>query len=306
MGLFSANYAHLHGLKTIIFDSLKEAGGQPKLLYPFKKIFDIPVFDSITGTQLIDRLKKEAPSHADFVLHHRVTNIQKIADEFLIDNTYLAKSIIIATGNGSFTPKKFPLKLNDQTKPLVHYYIDQPQNFANQTVGVFGGGDSALDFALELAQQKQTIVKLIHRRNDFRGLESSIEQLKSLKNVEILTPYLPKTISIVNNQLDVGLKQVGEDHILHHLFDQIVVAYGFRANNNLVKNWGVNVNNSQITVSSEMKTNLAGIYAVGDVATYPGRVPIIGVGFGEAQIAVNSIMRSLFPEKTLTVHSTSR
>ncbi|WEV71235.1 NAD(P)/FAD-dependent oxidoreductase [Lactobacillus sp. ESL0785] len=305
IGLFAANFAHLHGLKTIVFDSLEEVGGQPKLLYPFKKIFDIPVFASITGRNLITQLKLQAEKNASFSLNHRVSEINHDDDHFLIDHEFLVKSVIIATGTGSFSPKKFPLKMDKEQTKHVHYYIREPKKFAKQTIGVFGGGDSALDWALELAQQPDTQIKLIHRRNEFRGLEGSLTQLKSLKNVEILTPYLPKTLQLVNNQLSIGLKQVGTTTINQQIFDQIVVAYGFRANNNFVRKWGVNLSGGQITVSSEMKTNIPGIYAIGDATTYPGRVPVIGLGFGEAQIAITSIMRSLFPEKTLTIHSTS-
>lgn len=185
----------------------------------------------------------------------------------------------------------------------VHYFIKNPQDFANQTVGIFGGGDSALDLALELA--KVANIKVIHRRDQFRGLESSVNQLKSLKNVELLTPYLPKTIELSDNQLQIGLKQMGTTQMRTEHFDQIIVAYGFRANNRFVKKWGINLKGTNVAVNSTMETNVAGIYAVGDVATYPGRVPLIALGFGEAQIAITTIMRRLFPEKTLTIHSTS-
>ena len=211
------------------------------------------------------------------------------------------KKMIIATGTGSFKPKKFPLKTNEEMEKKIHYFIKDPADFKNQTIGVFGGGDSALDWANELASYAN--VKLIHRRDQFRGLESSVEKLKKAPNVELLTPYLPKEISIKDEQLSIGLKKMGEDQLNYQLFDQIIVAYGFRANNRFVKNWGVD--GPHIKVNSDMETNLDGIFAIGDAINYPGRVPLIGVGFGEAQIAITAIMRKLFPEKTLTIHSTS-
>nr|WP_258566352.1 NAD(P)/FAD-dependent oxidoreductase [Lactobacillus panisapium] len=305
VGLFCANFAHLHGLTSITFDSLKEVGGQPQFLYPNKKISDIPVFDQITGFDLISRLKKSATGKTTFSLSHRVTSIEQEEDKFLIDGDFEVKSVIIATGTGSFKPKKLPLKMDEAIEKRVHYFVQDLAKYAGQTVAVFGGGDSALDWALELAEESNTQVKLIHRRNEFRGLESSIQQLKSLKNVEILTPYLPKTITLRNNQLEVGLKQMGETDIIKRHFDQIIVAYGFRADNSIARKWGINLTNGQIDVTREMATNIPGIYAIGDSATYPGRVPVIGLGFGEAQIAITAIMRSLFPEKTLTIHSTS-
>lgn len=148
-------------------------------------------------------------------------------------------------------------------------------------------------------------ITLIHRRKYFRGLESSINKLKNLKNVQILTPYLPKTIELDNNQLSIGLKLVGSKEMIHQNFDEIVVAYGFKANNNFVKNWGIDLVHGRIIPDRTMQTNQKGIYAIGDIVNYPGRIPVIGVGFGEAQIAINAIVHSLFPEKTTTIHSTS-
>ncbi|WP_422730742.1 NAD(P)/FAD-dependent oxidoreductase [Lactobacillus intestinalis] len=303
IGLFAADFAHLHGLNTIIFDSLNEVGGQPNLLYPFKRIADIPVFNTISGLDLVKNLKDNILNKVTIQTAHRVDNVKKENDSFIIDEEYEVKTLIIATGTGSFKPKKFPLKTNEEMKKKIHYFIKNPADFKNQTVGVFGGGDSALDWANELASYAN--VKLIHRRDQFRGLESSVEKLKKAPNVELLTPYLPKEISIKNDQLSIGLKKMGEDQLNYQLFDQIIVAYGFRANNCFVRNWGVELEGPHIKVNSEMETNLDGIFAIGDAINYPGRVPLIGVGFGEAQIAITAIMRKLFPEKTLTIHSTS-
>ncbi len=284
---------------------MSEIGGQPKLLYPFKQILDIPAYRSISAQELITNLQKDAEHNAKFILNHRVESIKESNKEFVIDNSFIVKCIIIATGTGFFSPKKFPLKVDNEIEKKIHYYVKEPQIFAHQQIGIFGGGDSALDWAVELANQPGTKIKLIHRRKVFRGLESSVKKLQNLKNVEIKTPYLPKSIELSDNQLNIGLKEMGSNDIISAKFDQIVVAYGFRANNQFVKKWGVNLTNNHIEVSRTMETNIPGIYAVGDVVTYPERVPLIGLGFGEAQIAVAAIMRTLFPEKTLTIHSTS-
>lgn len=292
----------MHGLKTILFDSLSEVGGQPQLLYPFKQITDIPTYDSIKASELINKLKHNLTNETKIITNHKVEQVEKKSDGFIIDNDFFTRSIIIATGAGAFKPKELPLKMDQNISKKVHYFIKNPQDFANQTVGIFGGGDSALDLALELA--KVAKIKVIHRRGQFRGLESSVNQLKSLKNVELLTPYLPKTIELSDNQLQIGLKQMGTTQMRTEHFDQIIVAYGFRANNRFVKKWGINLKGTNVAVNSTMETNVAGIYAVGDIATYPGRVPLIALGFGEAQIAITTIMRRLFPKKTLTIHST--
>lgn len=304
VGLFAANYAHLHNLKTIIFDSLNKLGGQAEMLYPYKIIKDIPAYQEIKAQVLISKLTRNLARQVTICPNHRVNKIAKEKHNFIIDDQYVVKSIIVATGNGAFKPKKIPLTMSTLAAKRVHYFIKNPQDFSKQQIGIFGGGDSALDMALEESKFCQKIT-LIHRRPNFRGLESSVNQLKSLRNVEILTPYLPKAISLTDNQLKVELKQVGRQQTLSKNFDQIIVAYGFRANNNFVKKWGIELKNDHIKVDTAMKTNLPGIYAVGDAVTYAGRVPIIGVGFGEAQIAINSIMKDLFPQKTLTIHSTS-
>ena len=293
----------MHWLNTIVFDSLSEVGGQPQMLYPFKQINDIPAYDSISGTDLIQKLKHDIKNETEIITNHKVVDVTKQSDGFIIDNIIYARSIIIATGAGAFKPKELPLKISDEIKEKIHYFIKDPSQFKNQTIGVFGGGDSALDLALEVA--KYANVKLIHRRDQFRGLESNVKKLKSLKNVEILTPYLPKKIELINNQLDISLKKMGVEQLRNVQLDQIVVAYGFRANNRFAKKWGINLEQSNIPVEPTMKTNIDGIYAAGDVVTYPGRVPLIALGFGEAQIAITSIMRNLFPEKSLTIHSTS-
>lgn len=303
VGLFAARFAHLHGLKTVLFDSLSETGGQPQMLYPFKKIKDIPAYDSITGSALIDNLRHNLTSTTTIFTNHKVENVTKKDDNFIIDDLVASRSILITTGAGAFKPKNLPLTMDDNTQKRIHYFVKDPQKFAGQTVGVFGGGDSALDLALELANYAD--IKIIHRRNQFRGLESNVQKLKSLKNVEILTPYLPKKINLVDNQLNVNLKEMGKDHLTNIKLNQAIVAYGFKANNRFIKKWGINLTGAQIKVDSTMQTNLAGIYAAGDVVTYPGRVPLISLGFGEAQIAITAIMRDLFPEKTLTIHSTS-
>ena len=293
----------MHGLNTIVFDSLSEVGGQPQMLYPFKQINDIPAYNSISGTDLIQKLKHDIKNETEIITNHKVVDVTKQSDGFIIDNIIYARSIIIATGAGAFKPKELPLKISDEIKEKIHYFVKDPSQFKNQTIGVFGGGDSALDLALEVA--KYANVKLIHRRDQFRGLESNVKKLKSLKNVEILTPYLPKKIELINNQLDISLKKMGVEQLRNVQLDQIVVAYGFRANNRFAKKWGINLEQSNIPVDPTMKTNIDGIYAAGDVVTYPGRVPLIALGFGEAQIAITSIMRNLFLEKSLTIHSTS-
>ncbi|GHV97232.1 ferredoxin--NADP reductase [Lactobacillus nasalidis] len=301
VGLFAAYFARLHGLKTVILESLNEPGGQPEMLYPFKKILDIPVFQEITAADLTKRLLAGLTDQ-DLVTGHKVSKLTQ-DDGLVIDDEYQVRSIIIATGNGAFKAKKFPLKADGAAEDRIHYFFKNPQQFAGQKIGIFGGGDTALDWSQELADLAQ--VTLVHRRDQFRGMESSVDKLKASGKVTFRTPYLPKSLQLAGGQLKIGLKQVGGDEVREESFDQILVAYGFRADNRFVSKWGVELKQGLIDVDRAMQTSVAGIYAVGDACGYPGRVPIIGIGFGEAQIAVNAIMQDLFPEKSLTIHSTS-
>lgn len=304
VGLFAASFANLHGLKTICFDALEEVGGQINMLYPQKNIKDIPAFPSIKGKDLVSQLLKQN-TDTNFLLSHKVKNISFLEDRnILIDEEYQVKSLLIATGLGAFKPKTLPLTTTSETKLHIHYSMQHPEIFANKKVAILGGGDSALDWAMELANTSD--IFLIHRRNEFRGLESSVNKLKSLKNVELLTPYLPKELQFNNNRMELVLHKVGKsDDFVTRNIDEILVAYGFKSDNRQLRKWGIKLENNLISVSQQMRTNLSNVYAVGDAITYPGRVPMIALGFGEAQIAISNIMQDLFPEKTMTFHSTS-
>lgn len=304
IGLFAASFANLHGLKTITFDALDEVGGQINMLYPQKDVKDIPAFSSIKGKELVSRLFEQT-ENTKLTLSHKVKNISFSTEEdIIIDNDYQVKSLLIATGLGAFKPKTLPLSTTQDVQEHIHYSMQHPEIFSNKKVAILGGGDSALDWAVELS--KTSDVYVVHRRNEFRGLESSVNQLKSLKNVELLTPYLPKELHLNNNRIELVLHKVGASHdFITKDVDEILVAYGFKSDNRQLRKWGIELENNLISVSQTMQTNLPHVYAIGDAITYPGRVPMIALGFGEAQIAISSIMQDLFPEKTMTFHSTS-
>ena len=310
VGLFTATYALMRQAKTQVIESLSEVGGQVTALFPAKQIYDVPGYFKISGTDLISNLKEQTDFFKPEIhLNETVEKFEKDNDGIFHiqtnQRTTLSRSIILATGVGAFEPRK--LKVENATNfenTSLFYSVPDILMFKDKDVVVAGGGDSAADWAIELSKVAKKVA-LVHRRDQFRGLESNVQKLKSLKNVEILTPYLPKDIQLIDNKLDISLKKMGGDEIRHEQFDQIMVAYGFRANNRFVKKWGIDLDGTTIPVDRAMETNIDGIYAVGDVVSYPGRVPLIALGFGEAQIAITSIMRNLFPEKTLTIHSTS-
>lgn len=307
VGMFAGYFASLHGLKSIILESLAELGGQPNAIYPAKIIRDIPVYSEITGKNLTEKLltqivKSKVTIKTDF----NVSSIYKEETEnFIINDKIKAKSILITTGNGAFSPKEIPFDYDKQLDEHLHYFVTNPKDYNQKTVAVLGGGDSALDWA-ELLAENGAQVKLVHRREKFRGLEGTVQKLEEHPNVEFITPFLPVALSNGKNKnLNLELKKIRTDEIKHFEFDEIIVAYGFNTNNDVIDDWDIKTERGFIQVDRSMQTNLPSIYAAGDAVIYENRVPIIGLGFGEVQIAVTSIARKVFPEKQLTLHSTS-
>lgn len=278
-------------------------GGQPAALYPNKVIQDIPVFRDIKSFELTEKLCSNLSDDTDIYRNYKVENIIFDNSHFIINDDLISKTILITTGNGAFKPKAFPLAVPDNIESKISYFVKNPQDYQDKQVAVLGGGDSALDWALELSQYAK--VSLIHRRNQFRGLESNIEKVKKNPKVSVLTPYLPADLTENSGRCELSLKKVGTDETNSFIFDNLIVAYGFRANNRFIKKWGIELENDLIKVDRKMETSVKGIFAAGDSVGYEGRVPIIGIGFGEAQIAITSIMQTIFPDKQLTIHSTS-
>lgn len=305
VGIFAAYFAKLHSLKTLLVESLSELGGQPTQLYPAKKILDIPLFGKITGAELGVKLTKQLQAlDVPTKTNYKVTAIKKTDEGYLLNDELLTKSVIIATGGGAFKPKTLPLDLTPEVNAKLKYFVKNPADFAHKNVAVLGGGDSALDLAGLLAEN-QANVTIIHRRPKFRGLEHTVKLLEANDNVDFLTPFLPTAITQNADQLELTLKKVKENSLHQHTFDEIVVAYGMISNNDFMEQWDVTTKKGLIPVNQAMQSEQELIYAVGDVATYPHRVPVIALGFGEAQIAVNDLARRLYPEKTMTLHSTS-
>ncbi len=237
------------------------------------------------------------------IRNYKVENIIHDDSQFIINDDLISKTVLITTGNGAFKPKAFPLPIPTSIDNKLSYFVKNPQDYQNKEVAVLGGGDSALDWALELSQYAK--VSLIHRRNQFRGLESNVEKVKNNSQISVLTPYLPANLIDNSGRCELSLKKVGTDETKTIVFDNLIVAYGFRANNRFVKKWGIELENDLIKVDRKMETSVKGIFAAGDSVGYDGRVPIIGIGFGEAQVAITSIMQTIFPDKKMTIHSTS-
>lgn len=309
VGLFAGFYAGMRGMSSSIIDKLDVPGGRLTALYPEKYIYDIAGIPKIKAQQLIDDLMEQLnrfESSTELVLGSEVKNIEKIDDGYNIvfdDKVLKVKAIIIALGNGAFSPRKLGLdKENSFTN--IHYSIPDMQKFKGKKVALFGGGDSAVDWALMLNEIANE-VNIIHRRDEFRAHDHSVEVLKE-STVNIYTPFTPLELKGKDKTLtSVIIKDKNGDE--KEIFvDDVIVNFGFTASLGPVEQWGLEIEKNKIVVNSEQKTNLENIYAVGDICTYPGKSEIITTGFGECPVAINGIYKTLNPNARVgALHSSS-
>lgn len=311
-GMFAAFYAGLHELKAQLIESLPQLGGQVAALYPEKQIWDVAGEAGVQGRELIADLKKQmAIAPVDQFLGEQVTNVVKLADgTFKIESaqrTSYSKAVVIALGNGAFSPRRLALDGADQLEGRqVRYFVSDQSDFADQRVAVLGGGDSAIDMALMLEPIAKE-VHLIHRRDAFRALEHTVSQLKK-SQVQVETPYLPKELQVnEDDSIDLTLKKMRLDEEKHLAVDKILVNYGFTSNNAALNEWELPLASERglIKVDSKMETSVPGVYAIGDGVTYPGKAALIAVGFGEAPIAITALAKALYPKKRMATHSSS-
>jgi ferredoxin/flavodoxin---NADP+ reductase len=311
VGLFTAFYAGMRQASVKVIESLPQLGGQLSALYPEKYIYDIAGLPKVRAGELIDNLMTQMNQfEPTLCLEESVESITRLADQSfaIITNkgTHYTKTVIITAGNGAFQPRK--LKLKDEAKfesANIHYFVQDLSRFAGRKVAVFGGGDSAVDWALMLEPLAEK-VSLIHRRDTFRAHEHSVELLKKSK-VEVLTPYVPVELLGEDKVEKVVLKEAnsgGESMELD--VDDVLVNYGFVSSLGPIKDWGLDIEGNSIVVNSKMETNIKGIYAAGDICTYNGKVKLIASGFGEAPTAVSNAKVYLDPHaKVQPLHSTS-
>ncbi|GLB47324.1 ferredoxin--NADP reductase [Philodulcilactobacillus myokoensis] len=311
-GMFAGFYAALHDAKVQIIESLSELGGQVTALYPKKNILDVAGFTGVSGAKLVQKLNQQLDSmNVDVHLNTPVSNIRPLDDGYqVIAKNYQTKtkSIIIATGNGAFKPRQLMAdgvdKVNHQQ---LFYGVKAPNQFKNQTVLVAGGGDSAIDHALMLEKTAKQVY-LLHRRDTFRGLEHMVDLVKK-SSIKLETPYLIKKLTNDNDgKINISAKKMhSNNEMKSFLVDKVVIDYGFVSNNRMIRKWQIDLKQQHrmIPVNVALQTNLPHVSAIGDIATYQGKQDIIATAFGEVPIAVNSIIKQLYPDKNMAVHSTS-
>ncbi|TCD45796.1 NAD(P)/FAD-dependent oxidoreductase [Streptococcus sp. X16XC17] len=308
VGLFAAFYAHLRQAKVKIIDSMPQLGGQPAILYPEKAILDIPAYASITGQELTDNLLAQLEQfNITICLNETVTGIERGEKQLTISTSkgqHETKTIIVAMGGGAFKPR--PLEIDGAEKfENIRYHVSNIQQYQGQDVVALGGGDSAVDWSLTF-EKIAGKTSIVHRRDNFRALEHSVDELKK-SNVTIHTPYVPsKLIGEGSTATHLEITKVKSDETVMLPLDQLFVNYGFKSSVGTLKEWGLDLNRHRIIVNSKQETSALGVYAVGDCCFYEGKVDLIATGFGEAPTAVNNAMNFINPaEKVQPKHSTS-
>tara|TARA_B100001057_G_scaffold228788_1_gene229060 strand:+ start:1965 stop:3017 length:1053 start_codon:yes stop_codon:yes gene_type:complete len=305
-GLFTVFEAGLLKMKCHILDSLTQPGGQCIELYPKKPIYDIPAYPEIIAGDLIDNLLEQIkPFDPSYTLGETALNLNKLDDGTFIVTTdkgteISAKIIAIAGGLGTFTPRKPKLSnITDFEDNGVLYMIKDPSKFKDKTVVIAGGGDSALDWSIHLSNIAKKVL-LVHRRNEFRGANdsvASVQKLKDLGKIDVITPAQVTELKGSNKLESVILNVDGsESHIETDFF---IPLFGLVPKLGPIKDWGLNIENNAIKVNNSLdyQTNIEGIYAIGDVNTYPGKLKLILSGFHEAAVMCHSAYSKLNPDK---------
>lgn len=312
VGLFTAFYAGLRGMRVKIIESLSELGGQPAILYPEKMIYDIPAYPALTGAELTENLLKQLSRFEDrttVCLKEEVLSFEKVEGGFSITTNkaeHFSKAIIIACGNGAFAPRTLGLEgEEDFADHNLFYNVHQLEQFVGQKVVICGGGDSAVDWALALENIAESVT-VVHRRDAFRAHEHSVELLKA-STVNLLTPYVPKALKGIGNLAEkLVIQKVKEEETMELDVDSIIVSFGFSTSNKNLKNWNLDYKRSSINVTPLFQTSQEGIFAIGDAAAYDGKVDLIATGFGDAPTAVNQAINYIYPDRdNRVVHSTS-
>lgn len=307
-GLFAVFECGMLNLKCHVIDSLDHIGGQCIALYPEKPIYDIPAFPEIKAADLIHNLEQQIlPFDPVFHLSQKVSSVAGSANNFVIKTnkgiSIATRAIIIAGGTGSFGPQRPPLeKLEEFEGKSVFYAVRKKDIFKDKRVVIAGGGDSAVDWALSLAEIAARVM-LVHRRDKFKAAPASLGKLQKLATegkIDLIVPYQLEGIegdqghlkSVTVSDLDGNKRTLEADYLLPF--------FGLSTSLGAIADWGLTIDRNHIQVEqSTSATNISGIYAVGDMASYQHKLKLILTGFAEAAAAAHAIRRQIFPDEVL-------
>ena len=309
VGLFTVFEAGLLGLDCVLIDNLDKIGGQCSELYPEKPIYDIPGVPNQTAQEHVDALLKQIePFNYEVFLNQRVDRLEQLTDDDLSawkvttseNNEFITKSVFIAAGAGSFEPRR-PPNIENPDRFIdkgMSYAVRSKDKYKNKDLIIFGGGDSALDWTVELADIAKSI-KLVHRRDEFRGAPNTEAQMRELVetgNVELLTPYVIEDL-LGNDFIEgVQVKNFESKEIEDIACDEVLFLFGLNKKLGPIANWGIDMADKKISVDTEKyETSTKGLFAVGDINDYPGKLDLILCGFHETTLAVQEAYRRKNP-----------
>lgn len=316
VGLFTVFEAGLMKLHCHLIDALPQAGGQLIEIYPKKPIYDIPGYPSVLAGELVDNLMEQAaPFKPGFTLGDRAETIEKQDDgHFIVTTqsglTHKAPVVIIAGGLGSFEPRKPKIdNLSLFENNGVYYMVKQPKNFVGKKIVISGGGDSALDWAIYFAEQDKTQVTLVHRSDSFRAHKDSVEKAFDLQEKGLMQIMTHAEVTHLSgegklHQISVEEKNKPTQQLAT---DCWLPLFGLSPKLGPMANWGLEVEKNALVVDNTLdyQTNIPGIFAVGDVNTYPGKLKLILCGFHEATLAVQTAYKMINPDKRFTLKYTT-
>lgn len=313
-GLFAVFEAGLLKLKCHIIDALPQPGGQLAELYPKKPIFDIPGFPEVLAGDLVNNLMEQIKQfQPGFTLNERAETIEKLDDGTFIVTTdkgtkHHANAVAIAGGLGSFEPRKPEIEnLAFYEDKGVEYFVKKPELFRDKRVVIAGGGDSALDWSIFLTNIAEEVT-LIHRRNEFRGALDSVEKVQELKNLGRLNLITPAEVTALHGKDKLEAITINNDGIERVIeTDYLIPLFGLSPKLGPIANWGLEIEKNAIKVNNALdyQTNISGIYAIGDVNTYPGKLKLILCGFHEATLMCQSVYQRMNPGKKYVLKYTT-
>lgn len=313
-GLFTVFEAGLLKLKCHLIDALPQPGGQCSEIYPKKPIYDIPAYPEILAGDLTEKLMEQiAPFSPGFTLGERAETLEKQEDGTFIVTTdqgtqHRAPIVAIAGGLGSFEPRKPPIdNLVQYEGKGVAYFIKNPEQYRNKHVVIAGGGDSALDWSIFLSEVAASVT-LVHRRNEFRGALDSVEKVQELKNqgkIRLITPG--EVVGLEGEGALSALRVQAEQGLITLDCDAFIPLFGLAPKLGPIADWGLEIEKNAIKVDNSLdyQTNIPGVYAIGDVNTYPGKLKLILCGFHEATLMCQSAYKRIYPERRYVMKYTT-
>ncbi|MGB5489282.1 MAG: NAD(P)/FAD-dependent oxidoreductase [Woeseiaceae bacterium] len=314
-GLFQVFELGLLGLKAVVVDSIRQPGGQCTELYPDKPIYDIPGIPVCTGEELTDGLLKQiAPFEPAMYLNEEVTVVRKDGENsFYVEtsegNQFSAKAIVIAAGVGSFQPRQMRVPRVDHFEARnLHYRVQDPKQFSGKRLVIMGGGDSALDWVLELVGIASHIT-LVHRRDEYRAVPASVDKMRKLVadgTMAVVENAKVAAVDTTDGLINSMTLQPKDGEAVEVAVDDVLVFFGLAPKLGPIADWGLDINRKTINVDVEkFETSVPGIYAIGDINFYPGKKKLILCGFHEAAMAAFAIKQQIEPDQKVRVQYTT-